>query len=68
MICHNLSTFWKPLGKKMLFWVKTVFLGQKVHKLLILLNLICTFAFTRKNGAFVEKFTNFFTPSLREAF
>ena len=26
MICHDLSTFWKPLGKKVLFWVKTVYI------------------------------------------
>ena len=25
------ALFWKSLGKKVLFWSKTVFLGQEVH-------------------------------------
>ena len=31
-ICRDLRTFWKSLGKKsVVFWSKTVFLGQEVH-------------------------------------
>ena len=30
-ICCDIRTFWRYLGKKVPFWVKTVLLGQEVH-------------------------------------
>ena len=30
LFCRDLRTFWRSLGKKVPFWVKTVFLGQEV--------------------------------------
>ena len=62
MIRRDLCTFWKNLGKKMPFWVKKVFPGEKVPYYMVHiayyteLNIqICNYA---QNDAFVAKIAN----------
>ena len=63
MICHNLCTFGKPLGKKSaLLGQKQCFLGKKCpitrYMLQIILSWSFKFAIKRKNDAFVAKIAN----------
>ena len=63
IICRDLLTFWKTLGKKSaLLGQKKCFLGKECtitwYILHIILNQICKFVITRKNDAFVAKIAN----------